>query len=126
MSVCLTSDVNTSPASLPTKIQVTVVTFRHGCVWQRQILLPADSTASQAIEESGYLIDFPDESISDIVMGVFGKRVVGAQRLMNHDRVEVYAPLTVEPKIARRRRAAHREKVKNIKKKMPVDDLTQS
>jgi putative ubiquitin-RnfH superfamily antitoxin RatB of RatAB toxin-antitoxin module len=45
--------------------------------------------------------------------------------LEDQDRVEIYAPLRVDPKIARRRRAAHREKVKNIKKKMPINDLTQ-
>lgn len=106
-------------------IRVTVVTCRQGQIWQRNILIPIDSTVHQALKASGYLNDFPNVVISDIVVGVFGNRVAGSQRLVDQDRVEVYSPLKVEPKIARRRRAAHREKVKNIKKKMPVNDLTQ-
>jgi len=118
--------VSLTPDPLHTEIEVSVVAFRNGRVWQRQILMPTDATALQVLQASGYLLDFPDESISDIVMGVFGNRVAGTHRIADHDRLEIYSPLTVEPKIARRRRAAHRAKVKNIKKKMPVDDLTQS
>ena len=57
-------------------------------------------------------------------VGLFGRRCVGSQILQADDQLEVYRPLVVEPKAARRRRALHREKIRNIKKKMPIDDLT--
>ncbi len=41
--------------------------------------------------------------------GVFGRRQPGDYRLKPFDRVEVYRPLVVDPKEARRRRAAVRK-----------------
>lgn len=38
-------------------------------------------------------------------VGVFGKRVAMDTRLADGDRVEVYRPLAIDPKEARRRRA---------------------
>jgi len=57
-------------------------------------------------------------------VGLYGRRCAGSQILQTDDQLEVYRPLVVEPKAARRRRALHREKIRNIKKKMPIDDLT--
>ena len=66
----------------------------------------------------GMLVD------QSVAVGVFGKKLDLTAVLSDGDRVELYRPLVVEPKAARRRRALHREKVRNIKKKMPIDDLT--
>jgi putative ubiquitin-RnfH superfamily antitoxin RatB of RatAB toxin-antitoxin module len=38
-------------------------------------------------------------------VGIFGKRVTMETRLADGDRVEVYRPLAIDPKEARRRRA---------------------
>lgn len=107
------------------ELQITVVTIRNGLVWQRIVWMPSEATAQEALQASGFLSCFPEVSLADIVMGIYGKRVFGSHILTDHDRLELYAPLQVDPKIARRRRAAHREKTKNIKKKMPINDLTQ-
>lgn len=115
-----------TPSSQPTcEIDISVVAARNGRIWQRSLRLPVGSTAQQALHACGYFLDFPQTVISDIVMGVYGSRVLNTYQMSQHDRLEIYSPLKVDPKIARRRRAAHREKVKNIKKKMPVNDLTQ-
>ena len=42
------------------------------------------------------------------LFGVFGKRVGADHRLAEGDRVEIYRPLAVDPKEARRRRARRR------------------
>jgi putative ubiquitin-RnfH superfamily antitoxin RatB of RatAB toxin-antitoxin module len=57
-------------------------------------------------------------------ISIFGQRCDSNRILSDGDRIELCRALVVDPKAARRRRALHREKVRNIKKKMPVDDLT--
>jgi hypothetical protein len=106
-------------------IQIMVVTMHEGSLWQRSLTLPTGATIEHARSASGYSCDFPTRSIELHSVGIFGKHFPIHHLLEDHDRVEIYAPLRVDPKIARRRRAAHREKVRNIKKKMPVNDLTQ-
>lgn len=62
-----------------------------------------------------------DESVA---VGVFGKKLDLTSVLSEGDRVELYRPLVVEPKVARRRRAAHRDKVRQTKNKVPITDRT--
>jgi putative ubiquitin-RnfH superfamily antitoxin RatB of RatAB toxin-antitoxin module len=119
------NDVNTPPQPDET-ICITVAAATDGQLWQRQLSMPVGTTIAQAIVAAGYLTDFPANPLASISVGIFGKHYPSHQPLQDHDRVEIYAPLRVDPKIARRRRAAHREKTRNIKKKMPVNDLTQS
>ena len=42
---------------------------------------------------------------SELMLGIFGKRVKPAERLHEGDRVEAYRPLQVNPKEARREKA---------------------
>ena len=88
--------------------------------------MPAGSTVGEALSASGYLVDHPEASFSNIVMGVYGKRVSLCYQLSDFDRIEIYTPLIVDPKVARRRRAAHRSKAKNSTKKSSVNDLSQA
>jgi putative ubiquitin-RnfH superfamily antitoxin RatB of RatAB toxin-antitoxin module len=114
------------PTHADETIHITVAASKAGQLWQRQLSLPVGTTIAQSIIAAGYLKDFPENTLASISVGIFGKHYPNHQLLQDHDRVEIYAPLRVDPKIARRRRAAHREKTRNIKKKMPVNDLTQS
>lgn len=116
----------TKPTHLDDIILITVAASTAGRLWQRQLSLPAGSSIAQSIITSGYLSDFPESTLESISVGIYGKHYPHHQLLQDNDRVEIYAPLRVDPKTARRRRAAHREKTRNIKKKMPVNDLTQS
>ena len=69
------------------------------------VSLPAGATALDALRASGLLERHPEIDLTRQRIGVYG-RVVGAEaRLRDGDRVEVYRPLAVEPKEARRRRA---------------------
>jgi putative ubiquitin-RnfH superfamily antitoxin RatB of RatAB toxin-antitoxin module len=107
-------------------ITITVVTTYEEKLWQRTVTLPCGATLEESLHASGFFNDFPKRSIPELRIGVFGKHLPLHHLLHDQDRVEIYAPLRVDPKIARRRRAAHREKTRHIKKKMPVNDLTQS
>ncbi|HET6804234.1 MAG TPA: RnfH family protein [Frateuria sp.] len=58
----------------------------------------ADAVAAARFGDDAGLVD-PER------LGIFGKRVPPGQPLRDGDRVEVYRPLTLDPKEARRRRA---------------------
>ena len=62
-------------------------------------------TAEQAIERSGILNEYEDIDLAVNKVGVFGKKVRLSKRLKPGDRVEIYRPLVLNPKEARRRRA---------------------
>ena len=75
---------------------------------------------SQAREHPGFGM-LVDEAVT---VGIFGVKCDLCALLSDGDRVELYRALVVEPKVARRRRAAHRQKVRQTKNKVPIADRT--
>jgi putative ubiquitin-RnfH superfamily antitoxin RatB of RatAB toxin-antitoxin module len=63
------------------------------------------ATAADAVVASGLLERHPEIDLGRSRMGIYGRVVAKQARLADGDRVEVYRPLLVEPKEARRRRA---------------------
>ena len=63
------------------------------------------STVRDAIIHSGILQKYPELEISSLELGVFSKKVDLTHDLQEGDRVEIYRPLTIDPKEARRLRA---------------------
>jgi putative ubiquitin-RnfH superfamily antitoxin RatB of RatAB toxin-antitoxin module len=61
----------------------------------------------QALQQSGLLEEFPEIDSTDILVGVWGRLAELRQPLRDQDRVEVYRPLRVDPKVARRERFAN-------------------
>lgn len=76
---------------------------------ERQILLelqvPNGFTLRQAIVTSGILQQLPDLVLDRLQVGVFGKIKSLNSGLRPNDRIELYRPLRVDPKDARRQRA---------------------
>ena len=65
------------------------------------------STVAQALLASGLAEQFPEvASPTDVYLGIWGKKVTPTHVLRDLDRVEIYRPLTVDPKVARRERFA--------------------
>lgn len=64
--------------------------------------LAEGSTVADAIEGSGLRERFPDLEISPERLGVFADRRAPEDRVRDGDRVEIYRPLKVDPKVARR------------------------
>ncbi len=89
-------------------IQVEVVFAEPGRAWTRDLRLPAGATVAQAVAASRLAEERPDVRVADDCLGVFGRRVKPQQVLRDGDRVEVYRPLAMDPKEARRRRARPR------------------
>ena len=63
------------------------------------------ATALDAWEASGLAARHPEMAGSELMLGIFGKRVKPAERLHEGDRVEAYRTLQVNPKEARREKA---------------------
>jgi putative ubiquitin-RnfH superfamily antitoxin RatB of RatAB toxin-antitoxin module len=68
--------------------------------------LPAGATAGEAVRASGLLEKHPGLDARKI--GIYGKVVDPGATLRDGDRVEIYRPLALDPKEARRRRAARK------------------
>lgn len=66
--------------------------------------LPAGSTVAQALQASGLLLRHPEIVGQGLQAGVWGRRQPLEAALRDRDRVEVYRPLRVDPKEARRQR----------------------
>lgn len=75
--------------------------------------LPAPVTVGEAIRQSGVLTAFPELRLELIEVGIFSKSSGLDAELSPGDRVEIYRPLQVDPKEARRLRALARKKKEN-------------
>lgn len=92
---------------IPT-IRVEVVYASSERAWRVSLQLPEGTTALQAFEASGVRERMPESSIGVPDLGVFAHPVERERVLRDGDRVEVYRPLLIDPKDARRKRAAQK------------------
>lgn len=65
----------------------------------------AESSAEQAIRQSGILAKHPEIDLSKNKIGIFGKLSKLDTILRDRDRVEIYRPLIADPKEVRKKRA---------------------
>jgi len=65
----------------------------------------ADTTVAESVRRSGLLAEFPEIDLGSARLGIFGRRVPHDHVVAEGDRVEVYRPLTADPKAVRRERA---------------------
>lgn len=71
-----------------------------------EVRVPSGTTIERAIVASGILSRFPEIDLGNASVGVFGKVAGLGTQLSNGDRVEIYRPLEIDPKQARRQRAS--------------------
>jgi len=64
--------------------------------------LPDGSTADVAIEKSRLARQFPDVDFDALQAGIWGKPIARSQVVKEGDRVELYRPLEMDPREARR------------------------
>src|ERR1700754_903906 len=76
--------------------------------------LPAGATLQQALDASGILRRFPQIDLGTQKVGVCGKLKPLDTVLADHDRVEIYRPLLVDPKVSRQRRVEKTRKAGSI------------
>lgn len=75
---------------------------------QRLISLkvPSGSTVDDAILESRISDQYPSQDLTGLEVGIWGRVVSRDQLLNDGDRIEIYRPLALDPREARRRLAA--------------------
>lgn len=91
---------------MPAKIEVEVV---FGIPEQQRLVsltLHSGATIADAIEKSGFAREFADYDLSSLPVGVWGHLAARDTVLSAGDRVEIYRPLQLDPREARRRLAA--------------------
>jgi putative ubiquitin-RnfH superfamily antitoxin RatB of RatAB toxin-antitoxin module len=68
------------------------------------VVLPSGATVLQALQACGVQAAFPELDLHSATVGVWGHKAGLEQVLHERDRVEIYRPLQVDPKLARRER----------------------
>ena len=66
--------------------------------------LPVASTVALAVQRSGLTAELTLQERSGLKIGVWGRSVAPDQVVRDQDRLELYRPLKVDPKVARRER----------------------
>lgn len=82
--------------------------------WLRELMVPPHASIREIVELSGFFKQHPAMSRVALSFGIYGEKVDQDTKANQGDRIEIYRPLTFDPKESRRRRAAHRN---NQKKK---------
>lgn len=86
-------------------LQITVVySPQPRQVFEVVVSLALGSTLADAVHASGVHALYPDTNLLAATVGIWGRKAALRQRLNDGDRVEIYRPLTVDPKVARRER----------------------
>jgi putative ubiquitin-RnfH superfamily antitoxin RatB of RatAB toxin-antitoxin module len=87
-------------------LSIEVVYAQPDRAWRVSLRLAPGSTALQALEASGLRERVPELAAAEPDLGVFAHPVAADRTLRDGDRVEIYRPLLIDPKDARRKRAA--------------------
>lgn len=67
-------------------------------------MLAPGATVRQALAECGIFEEFPELAENSLLAGIWGERIRLDHLLADKDRIEIYRPLRVDPKTARRER----------------------
>lgn len=71
------------------------------------MVVPAGSTLWEALQASQLLAGVPQSDMLQLAFGIWGRKAHTSDAVQANDRIEVYRPLKVDPKSARRTRFAH-------------------
>lgn len=93
-------------------IQIEVCYARPDTIFLEALRLAPGATLVQAVRASGVLARAPEIDLATCKVGIFGKLKSLDTVLRPRDRIEIYRPLLADPKEARRRRVAKKEKAR--------------
>lgn len=90
------------------RVRVSVVYAEPGRAFRVAVELPRGATVADALACSGFRTARPEVGIHADRLGIHGRKARPDNVLRDGDRVEIYRPLTIDPKEARRLRAGKR------------------
>jgi putative ubiquitin-RnfH superfamily antitoxin RatB of RatAB toxin-antitoxin module len=76
--------------------------------WRIALQLPEGATVAMALQAADLAVAVPEAVVDAARLAVFGRLVTPQDVLHDGDRVEILRPLQIDPKQARRQRAARR------------------
>ena len=95
-------------------IEVEVAYAEHDKQIIKSVEVPVNTTALEAVNLSGIREEFPQvPGDEEIEIGIFSKKCEPSLVLQAGDRVEIYRPLLIDPKEARRLKAEVAERKKS-------------
>lgn len=86
-------------------IKVSVIYALADAQHEINLEIPENFSVIMAIKRSGILERFPEIDILKNPVGIFGRKVLLDAPVHAGDRIEIYRPLQIDPKTARRVRA---------------------
>lgn len=73
--------------------------------WRQSLTIKSGATAREAIEQSGLLKHVSEWNFDSGKLGVYSRLITLDYVLRDRDRIELYRPILIDPKEARRQRA---------------------
>ena len=71
----------------------------------KNIVVASGETVADAVVKSGLREDFPEFDVDSLALGVWGREVERSRPVRKGDRIEIYRPLEMDPREARRQLA---------------------
>ena len=93
-------------------VRVSVVYCALQATWSKAFDIAEGATLGDAIKTSGVLAANPELDLAQLAAGVFSRPRALDEHVHEGDRIEIYRPLLVDPKDARRHRAQLRRRRK--------------
>lgn len=86
-------------------ISVSVVYAESDTTWfHRELMMPEGATVRDALMCSEFFVAHPEWSLEQLIVGIFSHRRSLDTILHDFDRVEVYRPLKIDPRVSRKDR----------------------
>jgi len=93
----------------PATVHAVVVYALPQRQWSAAVALAPGSTVAMAIEAAGLIEAFPELLGRALEAGIFNRVCSPGHVVRDGDRIEIYRPLQIDPKQARRLRARRRD-----------------
>ncbi|SER11816.1 hypothetical protein SAMN05421690_10099 [Nitrosomonas sp. Nm51] len=100
----MAADDRINREDLTESIEVEIVYALSECQYLKKLRVPVGSTIEQVIGLSNITDQFPEIDLNKNRLGVFSKLADRKTVLQPLDRIEIYRPLRIDPKEARRLR----------------------
>jgi uncharacterized protein len=94
---------DTAPSRTQVKVEIIYARPQHSIV--KIVLLAPGALIADALGAAAQDADFAGVDLENSPLGIFGRSARRDQLLKDGDRLEIYRPLALEPKLARRKRA---------------------